>query len=293
MAEVKVIDVSPGELKGYISSFVVIDERVAVIDPGPESSYTKLKEGLEALGVTPDVIVATHVHLDHAGATAHLLKDYRASVAYAHPRGVAHIVDPSKLYSAAFELTPLLPQTYGRPLNADPSRVREASDGMIISLGGSRLRIVHTPGHASHHMSVILEPEGFIFTGDSAGVVFTFKGVEIPMPTSPPPFKPKMYLESIAKMESLSPRLFAPTHFGVHDDAMKWLALARQQVISWLEAIRSAGIDKSVQELESVIAEREQAISRLLQIDESFAVRAFLDTTILGLVDALRRGEWP
>ncbi|MGC9071350.1 MAG: MBL fold metallo-hydrolase [Acidilobus sp.] len=293
MAEVRVIDVSPANLKGYISSFVIIDERVAIIDPGPESSYAKLREWLESLGVIPDVIVATHVHLDHAGAAAHLLKDHRAAVAYAHPRGVSHIVDPSRLYSASFELTPLLPQTYGRPLNADPARVREASDGMTIGLGKSRLRIIHTPGHASHHMSVLLEPDGVIFTGDSAGVVFTFRGVEIPMPTSPPPFKPKMYLESIAKMESLSPRILAPTHFGIHDDAMKWLSLARQQVIGWLEAIMSAGVQVDVGYLERIIANREPSIARLLEIDEAFAVRAFLDTTIVGLVDAIRRGEWP
>jgi len=115
LAEVRVIDVSPYDLRGYISSFVIIDEKIAVVDPGPESSYSKLKEGLEGLGVRPDLIFVTHIHLDHAGAAAHLLADYSKSLVYVHPRGVPHVVDPSKLYSAALELTPLLPQPTGGP----------------------------------------------------------------------------------------------------------------------------------------------------------------------------------
>ncbi len=293
MTEVRVIDVSPLGLKGYISSFVVIAEKVAVIDPGPESSYAKLREGLEGLGVRPDVVVVTHVHLDHAGAAAHLLSDFSGSIVYVHPRGVPHIIDPSKLYAAAYELTPLLPQAYGRPLNADPSKVREAADGARIELGGASIRVVHTPGHASHHMSLLLEPDGVIFTGDSAGVVFNFNGAEVAMPTSPPPFKPKMYLEAIAKMESLAPRLFAPTHFGVHEDAMKWLGIARQQAVTWLEIVRTVGPDLDIGALERAIAQREPSIARLLESGESFAVRGFLDTTIVGLADAIRRGEWP
>jgi glyoxylase-like metal-dependent hydrolase (beta-lactamase superfamily II) len=293
LAEVRVIDVSPYDLRGYISSFVIIDEKVAVVDPGPESSYSKLKEGLEGLGVRPDLIFVTHVHLDHAGAAAHLLADYNSSVVYVHPRGVPHVIDPSKLYAAALELTPLLPQTYGRPLNADPRRVIQAEDGLVVSLGSSSIRVLHTPGHASHHMSLLLEPEGVLFTGDSAGVIFNFGGLEVPMPTSPPPFKPKMYLESVAKMERLSPRKFAPTHFGLHDDAPRWLKLAREQVVRWLEAIRSAGPSSDIQTLENVIGSIEPSVAQLLKSGEAFAVRGFLDTTIMGLKDALERGEWP
>lgn len=297
MAEVKVIDVSPKGFSGYISSFVVIDEKVAVIDPGPETSYARLKDGLDELGVRPDLIFVTHVHLDHAGAAAHLLKDFESPVVYAHPRGVPHIVDPSKLYAASYEVTPLLPETYGRPLNAEPSRVREAPDGLKVSLGQSSIRVIHTPGHASHHMSLLLEPDGVIFTGDSAGIIFNFKGLEVVMPTTPPPFKPKMYLEAIGRMEAVKPRLFAPTHFGVHDDAMKWLSTARQQAVSWLEIVRTIGPERDLGTLERAIAQREPAIARLLdeQGDEqgSFAVRGFLDTTIMGLADAIKRGEWP
>ena len=285
---------SPHGLRGYISSFVVIDEKVAVIDPGPESAYDRLREALDGMGVRPDYVIATHVHLDHAGAAAHLLRDFPGAVAYAHPRGVAHIVDPSKLYEASTRVAPILPQAYGRPLAADPSRVLAASDGQVISLGNSALRVVHTPGHASHHMSLLLEPDGVLFTGDSAGVIFRFGGREIPMPTTPAPFKPKMYLESIRKMEALSPRSFAPTHFGIYDDAAARLEFAAAQVVNWLNAlagVRGGDLSEAIRAVQAVDRHVDDLLS--LQDVERFAVDAFLSTTIYGLLDAIRSGEWP
>ncbi|MFP3309806.1 MAG: MBL fold metallo-hydrolase [Acidilobus sp.] len=291
MAEVKVIDVSPGDLKGYISSFVVIDEKVAVIDPGPETGYPKLKAGLEELSVKPDIVVATHVHLDHAGSAAHLMKDFPSAVVYAHPRGVQHVVDPSKLYEASFKVAPILPQTYGRPLTASPERVLAAPDGAVIVLGGSRLRIVHTPGHASHHMSVLLEPEGVLFTGDSAGVIFTVKGREVMLPTTPPPFKPKMYYDSVERMIALKPAKVAPTHFGVHDNALAWLRRAEEQVVSWLKVLRNVTGDDYREAAIEALAKSDADVSLLVSAGEEFMVRGFLENTIDGLIDALRRGE--
>ncbi|WP_048812749.1 MBL fold metallo-hydrolase [Acidilobus saccharovorans] len=290
LTEVKVIDVSPGELRGYISSFVIVDEKVAVVDPGPESAYDKLRSGLEALGVKPDLIVVTHVHLDHAGSAAHLLKDFPSAIVFSHPRGVPHIVDPSKLYDASFKVAPILPRTYGKPLAASPERVFPAEDGKVLELGSSRVRVIYTPGHASHHMSLLLEPDGIIFTGDSAGVIFTVKGHEVMLPTTPPPFKPMMYVESIDKMASLKPRSIAPTHFGIHGDAMAWLERAKSQVTLWLKLIKGSS-DHSYGVLEDLLAKNDDHVRSLLSDGEEFMIKGFLENTIDGLVDAVKRGE--
>jgi len=42
-----------------------------------------------------------------------------------------------------------------------------------------------------------------------------------------------------------------------------------------------------------VIGSIEPSVAQLLKGSEAFAVRGFLDTTIMGLKDALERGEWP
>ncbi len=290
--EVKVVDVSPDGLSGYISAFVLIGEKVAVVDPGPESSYNRLLEGLRSLGVTPDLVVATHVHLDHSGSAAHLMKDFQNVVTYAHPRGVPHIIDPTKLYQASFQVAPILPQTYGKPLPGDPSRVRPIGDGETISLGDGYLKVIHTPGHASHHMSLLLEPNKIIFTGDSAGVIFTVAGREVMIPTTPPPFKPKMYRDSINKMKSYSPKLIAPTHFGLHDNAMVWLDRAEQQVVEWIKALNKAASNGAFTYDEALLAlSGDPDVLWLKAKGEEFMIKGFLENTIDGLVDAIRRGE--
>ncbi len=294
MAEVHVIDVSPGPLRGYISAFVIVDEKVTIVDPGPETGYEKLNAWLREKGLKPDIVVTTHVHLDHAGAAAHLLRDYPGSMAYVHPRGVQHVVDPSKLYQASTQLAPLLPQTYGRPLEADASRVLAAQDGQRIALGRSSLLVMHTPGHASHHMSLLLEPNGILFTGDSAGVIFAFGGQTFKLPTTPPPFKPKMYLESIDKMMVHGASKMAPTHFGIHDDAQGLLREAKEQAALWLDVIARAGPSASLDRLEAELAKADDNVARLLSLrNEEFALRGFLDTTVQGLAEAVRAGEWP
>jgi glyoxylase-like metal-dependent hydrolase (beta-lactamase superfamily II) len=64
-----------------IATAVVSDSAgVALIDPGPASCLETLELGLNAQGMGfSDVthILLTHVHLDHAGATGTLVRQYR------------------------------------------------------------------------------------------------------------------------------------------------------------------------------------------------------------------------
>jgi len=65
-------------------------------------------------------------------------------------------------------------------------RVRGVSDDEEIALGnGLTLRVIWTPGHASHHISYFLEDSGTLFTGDAVGV--RYLPFPILIPTSPPP----------------------------------------------------------------------------------------------------------
>ena len=47
-----------------------LDSGVAIVDPGPASTIPALQSGLRAAGIALEdvsVLLATHVHLDHAG----------------------------------------------------------------------------------------------------------------------------------------------------------------------------------------------------------------------------------
>ena len=91
-----------------IATAVVSDSAgVALIDPGPASCLEALELGLNAQGIRlSDVthILLTHVHLDHAGATGTLVRQYPRLKVLVHERGTPHLIDPAKLVESATRL---------------------------------------------------------------------------------------------------------------------------------------------------------------------------------------------
>ena len=71
---------------------------LALIDPGPGSTLEPLLASIEEAGFDPeDVthILATHVHLDHAGAAGSLVRRMPGARVFAHSKGAPHLIDPS------------------------------------------------------------------------------------------------------------------------------------------------------------------------------------------------------
>src|SRR3954452_10190208 len=73
-----------------------------LIDPGPTSSSQTLLEALG--GWQPRAVLLTHIHLDHAGASGTLLRDWPGTEVWVHERGARHMVDPAKLIASATQL---------------------------------------------------------------------------------------------------------------------------------------------------------------------------------------------
>ncbi len=296
MTEVKVVDVTPEGfgVERLISAFVVIgEEKVAVVDPGPESSREKLVAELERMGVKPDYIVLTHIHLDHGGSAGGLAsRDYPKARVVVHPRGHKHLVNPAKLWESSKAVLGPIAEVYGEPVPAPEDRVIPAPDGLRLELGGAGLKIIHTPGHASHHMSVYQEPDSILYTGDSAGVAIRLPPYpRVDIPTTPPPFKPKLYLASLDRMISLEPRRVAPTHYGIHEAGTSYLGKHKAQVELWLETLKEAAVD-DVDEAEAILASVDDNVSTILGVpDLRFMKMIFLDHTVLGIIDAIKRGE--
>ena len=77
---------------------------VAVIETGNAGSAARILEVLRQRGWQPHEIrhvIATHVHLDHAGGAGRLMASLPAATLYVHPRGARHMIDPSRLESSA------------------------------------------------------------------------------------------------------------------------------------------------------------------------------------------------
>lgn len=292
--EVKVLDVTPeGWGSELIASYLVIgEEKTALVDVGPAGSYPLLKTYLESHGVEPDYVVVTHIHLDHAGAAGHILRDYGGARLVVHPRGAKHMADPSKLWAAAQAVLGPVAEVYGEPLPAPRERILEAGDGLELGLGGGTLAIYHTPGHASHHMSILLREQGILFTGDSAGVSVVVDGVRVVLPTTPPPFRLDLYLQSLDKMIGLEPERVAPGHYGIlADPARVYLEGQKEQVVRWYEAVKEiyqSGVD-DVDEVARLLAERFEDAARTHKHPNPIVSRVFYHGTVWGLLEAVKK----
>ena len=166
-----------------------------------------------------------------------------------------------------------------------------------ISFNNKTFKFIFTPGHASHHMSILLLPNKVMFTGDSAGVILDIENKLIQVPTTPPIFKPKLYLESINKMTSINPKplFIAPTHFGMRKPFYELIEKHRNQVIRWLETV-SRTIERGVEDVNEIIeilTKKDTDVKTIMQSKTDFLKKEFVINSILGVIDAIKRGEWP
>ena len=293
--EVVTLDATPEPASRAISPYLVVNgDRAILIDSGPAATLERMIDELASRGLRLEAVVLTHIHLDHGGAAGALARRLGARI-YVHPRGAPHLVNPEKLWSASKQFLGPIADYYGKPEPAPEDLVTPVPDGEVLSIAGVELRIVHTPGHASHHMSILLPGEGLLFTGDSAGV--RLKGPEgeaIEVPTNPPPFKPKLYLESIVKMAALRPRRVALGHYGVQDlDALEYLKRHVESLIDWFRAALEAynAADGDLEEFKRRIVERVEQAARAAATGDPIIEGFFLYGAIAGLLDAIARGE--
>ena len=211
---------------------------LAVIDPGPTSCLAALESGLADRGRRLEdikIILLTHIHLDHAGATGTLLQRLPGVLAYVHERGARHMVDPTRLLSSATRLYGANMERYwGEFLACPPDRLRVLMGGERIDIAGRTLDVAYTPGHASHHVSYFDTTDGIAYVGDTGGI--RVAGNYIKAPTPPPDINLELWEESLQRIEAWRPTALVLTHFGVVDDVTDHLrqfrsVLARQAAL--------------------------------------------------------------
>lgn len=194
----------------------------AYIDTGTSSSVPLLLAALQREGLRPDQvrwIIATHAHLDHAAGAGLLAEQCPQATVLAHPKAARHLVDPTRLEASARKVYGDGPfeKLYGPSLRPIPqNRVRSLEDNEEVVLGNSRLRFLHTRGHANHH-GCIHDPElSTVYTGDSFGLRYPSLqtgGLFVFPSTSPTDFDGPEALRSLERILSCGVTSFRPTHF--------------------------------------------------------------------------------
>lgn len=219
-----------------------------LIETGPGSTLPALERAILASGARMDDVtqlLVTHIHLDHAGAAGSLLRRLPQARLFVHPAGAPHMVDPSKLLRSATRI-------YGDRMDAlwgafEPcpdDRVIRLADGATIACGARSLVALHTPGHASHHVTFHDPDARSAFTGDVAGV--RLQGATYVRPPTPPPdIDVDAWHASADRLRALDLRTIYPTHFGPHDDPeghLEELMVRLDEWVSWVHEWRAEGL---------------------------------------------------
>jgi len=265
---IKLIDSPINGVTGRLGTYLVSGEESVIIDPGPTTQTMGVIEALHELKVESlKAVLLTHIHLDHGGGSWRLLEEYPESYLYCHPRGAAHMVDPSRLKEGARQLFGDGINEYGTIKGIEKERVIESKEKDIIDLGGVQLEIYWTPGHSSHSQCYF-EPESrTAIVGDVVGHNL-WQDIPI-IPTSPPPHNPEKAIQSIELIRALNPETLCIAHFGAHKNPEEHLNRIKQRIILWQRLAMSA-VDEAL-ELEDfkkmVLREDRQLSQRISDLE--------------------------
>ena len=175
----------------------------------------------------------------------HALKKMTSARIIVHEKGIPHLADPEKLWSSSIRVMGKTACDYMKPEPVDRDKMFAAYEDMTIDLKGIKLRIVSTPGHASHHYSLMDDENGRLFAGEAAGVYVPRTGGI--RPASPFPFNLEKSIQSIDKLISSNPKTIYYSHFGCSDSAKEKLINSRDQMNLWGKIIkRYANIDNEI-----------------------------------------------
>jgi glyoxylase-like metal-dependent hydrolase (beta-lactamase superfamily II) len=276
-----------------VAAYLVSGKERALIDMGYPTSAAAIIEDFEKAGIDDiDYLLPTHVHLDHCGSCGTVAKRFPNAEVYVHPVGGTHLIDPTRLIGGVSQLFGRdLMQQYGFPEAISAGRVHNLKDDETIDLGrGLSLRTVWTPGHASHHLSFLLEATKMVFTGDCVGVFWP--DLPVLVPTTPPPsFNLDKTLSSISRVRALRPSEFCTPHFGMVRDPETWLDMNQQKLLEWKETIERMlaegnSINSIAQELTYQLSEAHQLPA---QIPEH--LRTLIRVDAIGFVRWLQYSE--
>jgi glyoxylase-like metal-dependent hydrolase (beta-lactamase superfamily II) len=218
----RIVAPNPGAMTGAgTNTYLLGDEKVAVLDPGP-AIPEHVDAILEAGAGRINWIVCTHTHPDHSPAWQAVHEATGAEVIGALPADDMFQDDTFK-----------------------PSWQVVHDD--VLATDEFTLRAVHTPGHVSNHFCFLLEEERMLFAGDH---IMNGSTVVI----VPPSGDMKAYIESLQLLLRYDLHLIAPGHGEVMEDSrevVRWLVNHRLQreakVIRGLRQTGRADLDTLVQ----------------------------------------------
>lgn len=170
---------------GPVNTFIIDDTAgLTLIDTGLKGSISKIFSALEKAGKSPrDIrrIILTHAHPDHAGSAAELKKRLNIPV-FAHIDAV-RLIESGLSGDRPIYLSPGLDNwlIYNLFIRSAGNTIdsltidQHLNDRDILPFAGG-IQVMHTPGHATGHISLLLKQERVLIAGDICAHAFSLAG---------------------------------------------------------------------------------------------------------------------
>ena len=129
----------------------------AVVDPGfyrPDEE-DMVFDFLRDNGLTPDAVLLTHGHFDHAWSAASVARRFGC------PIYLSVADDPVLKGSSAMLERLQLEKT------VEPFRYEDVTDGQVLHAGGTDWKVITTPGHTPGSVCYWCESAGILISGDT------------------------------------------------------------------------------------------------------------------------------
>jgi glyoxylase-like metal-dependent hydrolase (beta-lactamase superfamily II) len=282
------VELNTGGFKNLICSYVIKGKKPFLVESGPTSSIPNLLSGLKELDVKfedVEYVAVTHVHLDHGGGAGTLLKSLPNAKVIVHPRGMPHLVDPTRLWLSAQTVLGFVSDIFGKPEPVTKDRIIAITEGAFDLGFGAKLSVTETVGHASHNLSYQESFSGGVFPGDAAGTYLP--EFDVVVPTTPPPFYLDSALASLDKLISLTPSVLYFSHFGKATDAVQRLKVYKEQLQLWAD-IAEDGVKKnqSLEEIRDRIVAEDKVMNRIVGFVKTHRIysKTMLENCVLGFI---------
>ncbi|MDF9795843.1 glyoxylase-like metal-dependent hydrolase (beta-lactamase superfamily II) [Catalinimonas alkaloidigena] len=237
---IKILDLNFLGINRAIASFLVeTSEGPILFETGPYSTFPHLVEQVKNAGHAPtDIkhVFLTHIHFDHAGAAWAFAK--QGAKIYVHPFGEKHLANPEKLWNSAKQIYKNdMERLWGDMQPIPEDQLTAVEHESEVTIGNTKIKAWHTPGHAVHHIAWQLDD--IIFTGDVAGVRVNPEDQVVEPPCPPPDINVEDWLDSIRTIRTLSPQALYLTHFGKIEDISWHLDELEKRLIEWSNWIKT------------------------------------------------------
>ncbi|WP_462318795.1 MBL fold metallo-hydrolase [Marinilabilia sp.] len=133
------------------------NKECAIVDPGmlfPQEEEM-LEDRINSLGLTPKLLLQTHLHVDHVLGAAFVANKWGIGP-MAH-EGDDFLVGQAKTMAAGF----------GMDLKENPpAPVKHLKEGDIVELGDVKFEVIHLPGHSPGGIAFYAKNEKVLLVGD-------------------------------------------------------------------------------------------------------------------------------